>query len=323
MTAQTGRSVKSASEYNGIVVVDKPAGMTSHDVVDKIRRLFRTKRVGHTGTLDPDATGVLVLCLGQATRLAEYLSAAQKHYATEVTFGVETSTLDASGSVLKETGASHVTEAAVQALLPAFRGTILQTPPMVSARHHEGKRLYELAREGVVVEREAREVTIAQFELTGFQPGEHPTAALEVTCSTGTYIRVLADDLGRAAGVGAMMQSLRRTWVGSDATTAYTLQDAWTLEELQEKAVAGTLADAVLPTATALRAWTQFRLTPEGLQRLRQGQAVSMEAVAQSWLPASEPNAEMAAVLDDAGSVCAIVSLTEEQLRPLKVLTQT
>jgi tRNA pseudouridine55 synthase len=124
------------SVVNGLVVVNKPAGMTSHDVVDAARRLFRTKRVGHTGTLDPDATGVLVLCLGQATRLAEYLSASWKHYVTEVVFGVETTTQDASGEITAEQDATHLNEADVCAVLPAFRVTIHQIPPMVSARHH-------------------------------------------------------------------------------------------------------------------------------------------------------------------------------------------
>ena len=315
--------MKAASEYNGVLVVDKPPGMTSHDVVDKVRRLFRTKRVGHTGTLDPDATGVLVLCLGQATRLAEYLSAAKKHYIAEVTFGVETTTLDASGSVEKECDAYHLTEGGVIALLPAFRGTIKQTPPMVSARHHEGKRLYELAREGVVVEREAREVTISELELTAFHGGEHPVATLEITCSTGTYIRVLADDLGRAAGVGAMMQSLRRTWVGSDESTAFRLNDAHTLEELQERGEAGSLSEAVLPLASALRSWTQLRLTPEGLSRLRQGQPASMKDVMQTTAGSPALDDDRTVVLDEAGDISVIVSRTGEQLCPLKVLTQT
>src|SRR5579871_4611704 len=155
----------SRSDYDGLLIVDKPAGMTSHDVVNAVRKLFHTKRVGHTGTLDPDATGVLVLCLGQATRLAEYLSASRKHYVTTVVFGVETATQDASGAVIAERDAGFLTAERVAALLPRFRGTILQVPPMVSARHHQGKRLYELAREGVTVEREARQIHIVSLEL--------------------------------------------------------------------------------------------------------------------------------------------------------------
>ena len=205
---------KTPSAINGIVVVDKPAGMTSHDVVGVARKLFRTKRVGHTGTLDPDATGVLVLCLGNATRLAEYLSAARKHYVADVVFGVETDSQDASGQVVAERDAAHLTQADVSAILPAFRGAIQQVPPMVSALHHEGQRLYDLARQGIVVERAARAVQIDELELTVWTPGVHPTARLEITCSTGTYIRSLAADIGAAAGVGGMMQTLRRTWVG-------------------------------------------------------------------------------------------------------------
>ena len=188
--------------------------MTSHDVVGVARKLFRTKRVGHTGTLDPDATGVLVLCLGNATRLAEYLSAARKHYVADVVFGIETDSQDASGQVVAERDAAHLTQADVNAILPAFRGAIQQVPPMVSALHHEGQRLYDLARQGIMVERAARAVQIDELELTASIPGAHPTARLEITCSTGTYIRSLAADIGAAAGVGGMMQTLRRTWVG-------------------------------------------------------------------------------------------------------------
>ena len=216
---------KKPSEYNGIVVVDKPMGVTSHDVVDAARRLYHTRRVGHTGTLDPDATGVLVLCLGYATRLAEYLSASRKNYIAEVKFGVESDSQDASGEIVAERDASHFSESDLRALLPRFRGTIEQVPPMVSALHHEGKRLYELAREGITVEREARPVQIDRLELLEFAAGTHSVAKIEITCSTGTYIRTLAADLGEAAGTGALMQSLRRTWVG-DSERDFNLQSA-------------------------------------------------------------------------------------------------
>jgi tRNA pseudouridine55 synthase len=308
------------ADVNGILIVDKPAGMTSHDVVDRVRRLFRTKRVGHTGTLDPDATGVLVLCLGSATRLAEYLSASAKHYTTELLFGVRTDTMDASGSLLSERDASHLTELCILALLPAFRGKILQTPPMVSARHHQGRRLYELAREGVTVERQAQEVEIAQLDLTGFQSGPHPVATMEVTCSTGTYIRVLADDLGQAAGTGAIMRVLRRTWVGMDAATAFALAEAYSLADLDQRADHGSLASALIPLASALRAMPRVRVAPEGLRRLRQGQTISLSDVTDVSGP-DLVDSSLAAVLDEHGGVCAIVRNEAEILRPTKVLS--
>jgi tRNA pseudouridine55 synthase len=288
--------------------------------VDRLRRLFRIRRVGHTGTLDPDATGVLVVCLGIATRLAEYLSASAKHYTAEVVFGVRTDTMDASGAVMETQDASALSEPSVLALLPAFRGRIHQTPPMVSARHHEGKRLYELAREGITVERENRSVEIAQLDLTEFTPGPAARAALEVTCSTGTYIRVLADDLGKAAGVGAMMQSLRRTWVGMDPATAFTLDEAHTLEALEQCAEADDLASVVIPLDEALRGMRHLRVTTDALRRLRHGQAISTVEITGEMGDGRQTGGHMV-VVDDQGDVCAIVQRAGDALRPQKVLS--
>jgi tRNA pseudouridine55 synthase len=316
--ASRKRSVASPSEYHGIVVVDKPAGMTSHDVVGAARRIFHTKRIGHTGTLDPDATGVLVLCLGQATRLAEYLSASQKHYIATVHFGVETDTQDASGTITAIRDASQLTEADVRAVLPKFRGTIQQIPPMVSAVHHQGKRLYELARQGVTVERDARTVHIAELELTAWTKLEKPWATLEITCSTGTYIRTLAADIGTAVGTGALMASLRRTWVGSQAY-AFILDDAHTLDELRERAETHALAETVLPMAQAVRDWTQVSLTPEQTGRIGMGQFLNLEDV-----PLSEQcPTPLLALLDEHGRLCAVGRIEEEKLRPVKVLLES
>jgi tRNA pseudouridine55 synthase len=308
------------SGVTGVLVLDKPAGMTSHDVVDRIRRLFRTRRVGHTGTLDPDATGVLVLCLGTATRLAEYLSTSAKHYTAEVVFGVTTDTMDGSGVALSESDAAHLSRESVLALLPRFRGKILQVPPMVSARHHQGKRLYELAREGLTVERVAREVEISSLELTEFTAGTAARATLEITCSTGTYIRVLADDLGTAAGTGAHMRSLRRTWVGMDEATAFTLAEAHRLEQLAQDSDAGTVITTLLPLADALRALPHLRLTDDGLRRLRNGQSIGVVEIA-SATGRALIDGPLAAVLDDQGRVCAVVESGNDMLRPIKVLS--
>ena len=303
---------------HGLLVVDKPAGLTSHDVVDRARRLFRTRRIGHTGTLDPDATGVLVLCLGRATRLAEFLATASKHYTTELIFGARTDTMDASGIVVEEASADCLTEPLLRALLPSFRGLIRQTPPMVSARHHEGRRLYELAREGVTVPREAREIHIDELDVTAFRAGRRAHATLEITCSTGTYIRVLADDLGTAAGCGAFMQCLRRTWVGADADTAFTLADAHTLEELDARAADGTLAGALAPVSDGLRALPHYSLQPDGLRRLRHGQTISADEIAA--VGGGAKHEALAAVLDEHGEVCAMVRRDNDTLRPIKVL---
>jgi len=311
--------LKSDRDVTGILVVDKPAGITSHDVVDKVRRIFRTRRVGHTGTLDPDATGVLVLCLGRATRLADYLSSSSKHYRAEFVFGIRTDTMDASGTTISDQDASGVSRASIESLLDSFRGKIVQVPPMVSARHHEGRRLYELAREGVTVPREGREVLISELELTDFYPGEHPRAVLEVTCSTGTYIRVLSDDLGNAAGIGAHMSALRRTWVGSEEKTAFTLQEARTIAELEALAESETVLSALLPIADGLRAVPHLQLRSESLVRLRHGQSVAASEVT-SRVECVPVEASRAAVLDDGGEVCALVRWEAGMLRPLKVI---
>jgi len=212
---------------NGILNIDKPAGMTSHDVVGRIRRLARIKRVGHAGTLDPDATGVLLVCLGPATRLADYLATQGKEYRATLVLGCTTTTEDASGTVVAETDASEMTEADLRAVLPRFLGQIEQIPPMVSAVHHEGRRLYQLAREGVTVERQARPVQIDALSLEDFFGGPRARATLEVSCGKGTYIRTLCADLGAALGVGGMMGDLRRTRVGR-----FRVADAVPLDEL-------------------------------------------------------------------------------------------
>lgn len=312
-----GEESKRVNRYgsvNGVVVVNKPAGMTSHDVVDALRRLFKTKRVGHTGTLDPDATGVLVLCIGNATRLVEYLTAARKHYVTRIVLGVETDTQDASGNVTAERSASHLSESDLLEVLPLFRGTIEQIPPMVSARHHEGKRLHELARAGITVEREARPVQIDRLELTDFLPGTIARATLEVTCSTGTYIRTLAADIGAAVEVGGMMQTLLRTWVGSP-DGAFTLAQACSLEELHSRAEAGTLQQVLVPLEKVVADWTVVHLTEGQTARIRMGQAVRRDDLS---IEAPEEVAPVA-MFDHSGVMCGIARLDAEYLHPVKV----
>jgi len=178
---------------NGVLNIDKPAGMTSHDVVARVRRIAHLKRVGHAGTLDPDATGVLLVCLGAATRISDFLADEGKQYWATLALGVTTTTEDASGEVLTKSDASHLTEADLAAVLPRFLGDVSQIPPMVSAVHHEGRRLYELAREGITVERAARTIRIAALVMADFMPGEVATATLDIACGKGTYIRTHAD----------------------------------------------------------------------------------------------------------------------------------
>lgn len=212
---------------DGVVVVDKPAGWTSHDVVGKLRKLYGQKRVGHAGTLDPDATGVLVVGLGRVTRLLRFVQDTTKQYRGRVAFGIATDTLDAAGEVLEREPMGLEREQ-VEAAAYRFVGQIEQLPPMVSAVKVGGRKLYEMAREGEEVEREPRSVTVHRFEVEDFEPGPFPIATVLVDCSSGTYVRALAADLGTALGGCAHLAGLRRLAVGS-----FTLEDAVTIEALE------------------------------------------------------------------------------------------
>jgi tRNA pseudouridine55 synthase len=199
---------------DGVLVVDKPAGMTSHDVISIVRRQLGERRVGHAGTLDPDATGVLVLGVGRATRLLRFVEIHEKEYEADVTFGIATSTQDASGDVVSEVDASAVTRDDVERAAAAMVGEISQVPPMVSAVKVGGERLYRKARRGEEVEREPRRVVVHALDVESFKPGPRASARLRVRCSRGTYVRTLAHDLGNALGVGGHVATLRRVRVG-------------------------------------------------------------------------------------------------------------
>ena len=215
----------STDQVNGLVVVDKEAGWTSHDVVARCRRTFGQKRVGHAGTLDPDASGVLLVGLGRATRLMRFLTALPKTYEAEVVLGTATSTLDSSGDITGTWDMGEVTLSAVRRAAVTLTGAIEQVPPMVSAVKVDGRRLYALAREGIEVERVARPVTVHRYDvMPGMTPG---VFRIEVECSSGTYVRVLAADLGEALGGGAHLRNLRRTRIGS-----FTTEDARLVDEL-------------------------------------------------------------------------------------------
>ena len=224
-SAGGGGSSGVSGSAGGIAVVDKASGMTSHDVVAKARKLLGTRKIGHAGTLDPDATGVLVLGVGRATRLLTFITGVDKSYEAEIVLGVETDTLDASGAVVATHDMATVTEADVRAAALDLVGDIEQIPPMVSAVKVDGKRLHQLAREGIEVERKARPVTVSRFVLEELEPRVYRA---EVDCSSGTYIRTLAADLGHALGGGAHLRALRRTAVGP-----YTLEQARPLESIE------------------------------------------------------------------------------------------
>lgn len=224
---------------NGIINVYKEKGYTSHDVVAVLRKIAGQKKIGHTGTLDPDATGVLPVCLGRATKLCDLLTDRDKTYEAVLLLGKTTDTQDISGAILKEQPTGHLNEAEVTKVIESFKGTYDQIPPMYSALKVNGKKLYELAREGKTVERKSRKVTIYQIHIKEIQL---PRVRMEVTCSKGTYIRTLCHDIGNLLGTGGCMEELTRTKVGR-----FELKDSLKLEELRDLAQNGRLEDALIP----------------------------------------------------------------------------
>ncbi|GBL60287.1 TRNA pseudouridine synthase B [Pseudomonas citronellolis] len=253
---------------NGVLVLDKPRGMSSNQALQKVRWLLNAGKAGHTGSLDPLATGVLPLCFGEATKFSQYLLDADKGYETVAQLGVTTTTGDAEGEVLEERQVT-VGREALEALLPRFRGEIEQVPPMYSALKKDGQPLYKLARAGEVVEREARSVTIARLDLLAF---EAPCATLAVSCSKGTYIRTLVEDIGRELGCGAHVAALRRTQAGP-----FGLAQAVTLEELVQVHAEGgneALDRFLLPVDAGLEHWPLLQLSEHSAYYWLHGQPV-------------------------------------------------
>jgi tRNA pseudouridine55 synthase len=272
-----------AGTADGILILDKPAGLTSHDVVARVRRILHTRRVGHTGTLDPFATGVLVICLNRATRLAQFLSGDEKEYLATIKFGYGTDTGDLTGRALgPAVEARHLSPQLLAAALEHFRGCIRQVPPMYSAKKIGGERLYEIARRGHQIERRPIEVEIKEIELSVPRySSRHGEAScfrdqadgtrdfsLRVVCSAGTYIRTLAEDLGRRLGIGAHLTELRRTRAGTCE-----INRAVTLERLTELAEAGALSQVLLPMAEALR-MPALRVSEAEQRQIAHGRAI-------------------------------------------------
>lgn len=252
---------------NGLVVVDKPAGCTSHDVVAKCRKAFGTRKVGHAGTLDPDVTGVLVVAVGNLTRLVRYIGAHPKSYAGEIALGTSTSTLDASGEETGRVDMSDVTLDEVRSAAAKLTGEILQVPPMVSAVRVGGRRLHEMAREGIEVEREARPVTIHRFEVA--DQVDAAVFRVAVVCSPGTYIRTLAADLGTALGGLAHLKSLVRTAVGP-----FSIEEAVDLATIEREGPA-----VLMPASEAVRGMSAVQLDTGQADDLAHGRRLSAEGV--------------------------------------------
>ncbi|TMJ01564.1 MAG: tRNA pseudouridine(55) synthase TruB [Bacillati bacterium ANGP1] len=285
--------------------------MTSHDVVDAVRRLAGTRRVGHTGTLDPGASGVLVLALEHATRIAEFLADVDKEYRVEITFGRSTDSGDAYGRTVREASSVEPTAEQVASVLPRFVGEIQQIPPMASAVHVGGRRLYELSRQGAVVEVPPRCVHIYALDLKEFFPTSPPRAMLHVACSKGTYIRRLCSDLGDALDCGAYASFMVRTRVGR-----YEIASSATLEELQALAEQERFREALLPMDDALAEFPAVDLLPPQRQAAVHGQPIPLFRVAhwQRLLGAKVVK------LRDAGRLVALARVEEGLLKPFKVL---
>lgn len=261
--------------FEGVLPILKPAGYTSHDVVAKCRGILKMKRIGHTGTLDPAVTGVLPLCLGRATRMVEYLQDLPKEYEATLVLGLATDTEDMTGTVVEKVGHVAVTEDEVRSVLQRFVGTISQVPPMYSAIKQDGKRLYELAREGKTVERKSREVTIHELELLAFSPDPvQPKISFRTLCSKGTYIRTLCVDIGRALGVPAVMAELKRTMSAGIRETA-----CLTLEEVSRRVQDGTLSSGLIPVDEAVSHLPVHTVSEDKVKAALQGQRLSRSAV--------------------------------------------
>ncbi|SMO53900.1 tRNA pseudouridine(55) synthase TruB [Melghirimyces algeriensis] len=292
---------------HGVIPVRKPKGMTSHDVVHHIRRLAGQKKVGHTGTLDPEVEGVLAVCLGQATRIAQYIQDLPKRYQATMTLGIATDTQDQSGNVLEESPVHSLEVKRVEAVFQRFVGKIEQIPPMYSAVKVDGRKLYDLAREGKVIKRNPRTVTIYSLELTGIEEGRQPRIHFDVKCSKGTYIRTLCVDLGRALGYPAHMSHLVRT-----KSAFYTLEDTWTLEELNSLAENGDLGKALTEIGEALGQFPCVEISSSAYSWVMNGRPLQMDD-GKSGRNDHLPPGSLFRVFTEDGYFCALYRLKNEQ----------
>lgn len=294
-----------SSKTSGVLVIDKPLGMTSHDVVQVVRRGTGIRRAGHTGTLDPRASGVLVVLIGPAVRLSEFLSTSEKRYQAVVKFGMTTSTYDTEGVITSENGHCDFSFEDLEAVLTKFVGVVEQVPPVFSALKIDGKRAYDRARAGEDIEMEPRQITVHSLELLEW---EAPEAVIDVHCSSGTYIRSLAHDLGEEMGSGATLINLRRTKNGR-----FTLRDSVSLRKLEEAFTNGDWYRYLIPAAEALGDWYTVELSHEQIDEVRHGHRV----------PALEPVEEgtMARAISQEGELVALVEYVpaDQEWQPRKV----
>jgi tRNA pseudouridine55 synthase len=301
MSEESQFDVKNA--ISGVLVVDKPVGLTSHEVVQIIRHGTNIRRAGHTGTLDPRASGVLIVLIGPAVRLSEYVSASDKRYQAIIRLGATTDTFDADGRFTSKDETPEITEEQFETALKTFVGEIIQTPPPYSAVKVHGRPAYDMAREGEEVQLEPRKIQVYSLELLEWAP---PEAVIDVYCSSGTYVRSLANDLGDKLGSGAYLTGLRRTKSGR-----FTLRDAVPLRKLREAFDAGNWYQYVIPAAEALSDWPALELDNEKVEAVRHGHRVPAEAGATG----------MARGISEAGELIALleVDAATQEWQPRKV----
>ncbi len=292
----------------GVLVIDKPAGPTSFDVVQRVRRLLHAEKAGHTGTLDPAATGVLAVCIDEAVKLQRFLAEGDKAYEATVVFGAATDTQDAQGTIVERGDASALEAGSVAEALPRFLGEIEQTPPMFSAFRVGGRRLHEAARAGELVERTPRVVQVHALELLSYEPAPEgmARARLAVRCGKGTYVRTLAVDLGRALSVPAHLAALRRTAAGP-----FDLSQALTLEQAEALARTKGLRERLVSPAESLGFLPAVRLSAAQARDLAHGRALQVDAMPQG----------LARALDPDGRLVAICAAGGVELRPVRVLS--
>ncbi len=286
--------MQSKDAISGVLVIDKPTGMTSHDVVNVVRRGTDIRRAGHTGTLDPRASGVLVVLVGPAVRLSEYISASDKRYQAIIRMGTATDTYDAEGAFTREEVPVDVTEEQFEAELKKFEGEVEQTPPAYSAVKVNGRKAYEMARKGEEVELPPRMIQVHHLEVLEWAT---PEVVVDVHCSSGTYIRSLANDLGEVLGCGAYLVGLRRTKNGR-----FSLRDAVPLRKLKEAFEAGDWYKYLIPAAESLGDWEARILSPDEVETIRHGQRVKAE-------PGT--TAEMVRGVSEADELVALLKLVE------------
>ena len=292
-----GRRRIKGRDVHGILLLDKPSGITSNDALQQVKRLYFAKKAGHTGSLDPLASGVLPICLGEATKISAFLLDADKRYAVRCQLGMRTETGDAEGAVVETLPVQDYSEQQLDAVFAQFRGNIEQIPPMYSALKHQGQRLYKLARQGIEVEREARPVVIHKLEMTG---RGNDWIDIDVHCSKGTYVRTLAEDIGAKLGCGAHVSALRRTGVGPYGEDRLVTLE--TLQALREQD-RGALDGLLLPIESALTQWPEVNLSADAAFYLQQGQPVLVpKAPTSGWVRLYRGQGEflgMGEIIDD------------------------